>query len=53
MKKENFLQFLQNSSPEEVKEFVMRTGKRKLVNPIIELPPKDKKNDQVNEKSLT
>lgn len=42
MKKENFLEFLKRSDPNEVREFVMREGKKKLYCPIIELPPKEK-----------
>ena len=46
MQKENFLKFLQRSSPNEVRDFVMREGKRKLVCPIIEIPPKDTKEER-------
>lgn len=38
MKKEDFLKFLQRSSPEEVRDFVMKEGKKKFICPFIQYP---------------
>jgi hypothetical protein len=46
MEKKNFLEFLQRSSPNEVREFVMREGKKKLFCPIIEVPKKDEEKQE-------
>lgn len=38
MEKNDFIGFLQRSSPEEVLEFIKSKGKRKKVCPIIQYP---------------
>lgn len=35
MEKEDFIKILQRSSPNEVREFIERKGKRKLIDPFI------------------
>ena len=35
MEKENFIALLQRSTPNEIREFLMRKGKRKLISPFI------------------
>lgn len=35
MEKENFIALLQRSSPNEIREFLMKKGKRKLITPFI------------------
>ena len=46
MEKESFIAILQRSSPNEVREFIEKKGKRKLISPFIylpeELPPEKK-----------
>lgn len=46
MDKESFITLLQRSSPDEIRKFIERKGKRKLINPFIYLPeelPPDRK----------
>ena len=35
MDKESFIQLLQRSSPNDIREFLMKKGKRKLILPFI------------------
>ncbi len=35
MEKESFIQLLQRSSPNDIREFLMKKGKRKLIVPFI------------------
>ena len=35
MKKEDFIKLLQRSSPNEIRDFICREGKKKLISPFI------------------
>ena len=53
--KENFIALLQRDDPTEIHEYLRRKGKRKKINPIIEIeeiPPDKEVKTEVNKKKV-
>ena len=48
MEKNDFIKILQRSSPNEIREFIERKGKRKLIDPFIYETENQKENKSVS-----